>query len=347
MSKFSVKKPFTVLVAVIAAITLGFVSLSKLQLDLLPEISLPYLIVITTYPGASAEKVEEEVCKPMEDALGTINGVENIYSICNENYGMVELEFQDGTDLDSAMVKVSSALNTLESYLPDDCGTPSIMEIGTNLMASIYLAVSMEGMSAEELSQFVEDNVTATVAWNKLYHKSLFGDIRYPFGKLYEDEFVTYKILYKAGSIAVCDEKLYMYFVNNEGITKSEWSIKHLDAIEALEERDEWIVKHKLWEYRNWTKKHLLQVYQWQYFQLKNEKQYHKYRKNISKKIRKILLTQRKQLGIDINNYSDCYYIVFPIAMRIYGAYNIYLKKYKENGFMYAIKAVITHISKR
>ena len=148
MSKFSVKKPFTVLVAVIAAITLGFVSLSKLQLDLLPEISLPYLIVITTYPGASAEKVEEEVCKPMEDALGTINGVENIYSICNENYGMVELEFQDGTDLDSAMVKVSSALNTLESYLPDDCGTPSIMEIGTNLMASIYLAVSMEGMSA-------------------------------------------------------------------------------------------------------------------------------------------------------------------------------------------------------
>ena len=154
MSKFSVKKPFTVLVAVIAAITLGFVSLSKLQLDLLPEISLPYLIVITTYPGASAEKVEEEVCKPMEDALGTINGVENIYSICNENYGMVELEFQDGTDLDSAMVKVSSALNTLESYLPDDCGTPSIMEIGTNLMASIYLAVSMEGMSADELSEF-------------------------------------------------------------------------------------------------------------------------------------------------------------------------------------------------
>ncbi len=154
MSKFSVKKPFTVLVAVIAAITLGFVSLSKLQLDLLPEISLPYLIVITTYPGASAEKVEEEVCKPMEDALGTINGVENIYSICNENYGMVELEFQDGTDLDSAMVKVSSALNTLESYLPDDCGTPSIMEIGTNLMASIYLAVSMEGWKECRLKNF-------------------------------------------------------------------------------------------------------------------------------------------------------------------------------------------------
>lgn len=164
MSKFSVKKPFTVLVAVIAAITLGIVSLTKLQLDLLPDISLPYLIVITTYPGASPEKVEEEVCKPMESALGTINGVKNIYSICNENYGMVELEFQDGTDLDSAMVKVSSALNSLESYLPEDCGTPSIMEIGTNLMASIYLAVSMEGMSAEELSQFVEKDISPAFA---------------------------------------------------------------------------------------------------------------------------------------------------------------------------------------
>ncbi|MBP5309226.1 MAG: efflux RND transporter permease subunit, partial [Lachnospiraceae bacterium] len=155
MSKFSVKKPFTILVAVIAAITLGIVSLVKLQLDLLPDISLPYLIVITTYPGASSEKVEEEICKPMENALGTINGVENIYSICNENYGMVELEFQDGTNLDSAMVKVSSALNTLEAYLPEDAGTPSILEIGTNMLANMYLAVSMEGMSPEELSQFV------------------------------------------------------------------------------------------------------------------------------------------------------------------------------------------------
>ncbi len=160
MSKFSVKKPFTVLMAVIAALILGFVSLGKMQLDLLPEVSLPYILVITTYPGASAEKVENDVCIPMEGALGTINGVKNIYSICNENYGMVELEFQDDTDLDSAMVKVSGALNSLDSYLPEDCGTPSVLEISTDMMASIYLAVSMEGMSIEELSQFVEDDIT-------------------------------------------------------------------------------------------------------------------------------------------------------------------------------------------
>ncbi len=159
MSKFSVKKPFTILVAVIAALILGGVSMAKMQLDLLPEISLPYLLVITTYPGASPQKVEAEVCEPMEGALGTINGVENVYSVCNENYGLVQLEFQDGTDIDSAMVKVSSALNTLESSLPDECGTPSIMELSTDMMATQYLAVSREGMSIEELSQFVEKEI--------------------------------------------------------------------------------------------------------------------------------------------------------------------------------------------
>lgn len=159
MPKFSVKKPFTILVAVIAAVTLGIVSLVKMQLDLLPEVSLPYLMVIVTYPGASSEKVEAEVIEPLESALGTVTGVENVYGVCSENYGIVQLEFADDTDLDSAMVKVSSAINTIESSLPDDCGTPSIMELGTDLMASMYLAISSDGMPAEELSQFVDDTI--------------------------------------------------------------------------------------------------------------------------------------------------------------------------------------------
>ncbi len=160
MPKFSVKKPFTVLVGVIIAIVLGAVSLIKMQLDLLPEISLPYLVVITTYPGASAEKIEAEICEPMEDSLGTINGVKNLYSVCNENYGLVELEFVDGTDLDSAMVKVSSALNSLQPYLPEDAGTPSVIELSTDMMASVYLAVSRDGMDMDELSQFIKDDIT-------------------------------------------------------------------------------------------------------------------------------------------------------------------------------------------
>ncbi|MBO4809243.1 MAG: efflux RND transporter permease subunit [Lachnospiraceae bacterium] len=160
MSKFSVKKPFTVLVGIVIAVVLGVVSMLNMQLDLLPEISLPYLMVITTYPGASAEKIEMEICEPMEASLGTINGVKNVTSVCNENYGLVQLEFQDDIELDSAMVKVSSALNTLQPYLPEDAGTPSIIELSTDMMASVYLAVGMEGKEMDELSQFIEDDIT-------------------------------------------------------------------------------------------------------------------------------------------------------------------------------------------
>ena len=159
MEKFSVKKPFTILVMVVAIIILGFVSLSGMTTDLLPKMSLPYLLVITTYPGASPEKVESSVSEPVESALGSISGVKNVYSMSYENYGIVELEFADGTDMDSAMVKVSSALDSVKSVLPEECGSPNIMEISMDMMASVYLAASYEGKDIQETSQFVEDTL--------------------------------------------------------------------------------------------------------------------------------------------------------------------------------------------
>lgn len=159
MEKFSVKKPFTILVMVVAIIVLGVVSLTGMTTDLLPEMSLPYLMVITTYPGASPEKVETSVCEPMESALGSVSGVKNVYSMSYENYGIVELEFTDGTDMDSAMVKVSSALDSVEAALPDECGTPNILEISMDMMASVYLAAAYEGKDIQETSRFVEDTV--------------------------------------------------------------------------------------------------------------------------------------------------------------------------------------------
>ena len=93
MSKYSVKKPYTVLVAVVLVLVLGFVSFTKMTTDLLPSINLPYLMVVTTYPGASPEKVESSVTAPLESALGTVTGVENVTSTSAENYSMVMLEF--------------------------------------------------------------------------------------------------------------------------------------------------------------------------------------------------------------------------------------------------------------
>ena len=159
MSKLSVKKPFTVLVMIIIMIVLGVVSILRMQLDLLPHISLPYILVITTYPGESPESVEETISKPLEQALGTISGVKNVYSMSYENYGMIELEFNSGTDLDSIMVKVYTQIDTVRAGWPDGVGIPSIMELSTDMLANQYLAVAYDGMDIRELSKFTEETI--------------------------------------------------------------------------------------------------------------------------------------------------------------------------------------------
>ena len=157
MSKYSVKKPYTVLVAVVLVLVLGFVSFTKMTTDLLPSINLPYLMVVTTYPGASPEKVESDVVKPMESTLGTINGVEKLTSTSANNYGMLMLEFAEDTNMEAALVRVSKALNSLD--LPEGCGTPNIMEISADMMATMYASVSYEGKDIKELSSFTEQTV--------------------------------------------------------------------------------------------------------------------------------------------------------------------------------------------
>ena len=153
--KGSVKKPFTVLVAVIAMLVVGIVSLSGMATDLLPQISLPYLVIVTSYPGASPERVEAEVSEPMENALGTVSHVKNVYSVSSENYSMTELEFEDGTNMDSAAVKVSSAVNQAAESFPDGCGTPAMMEVSMNMVATMYLAVEKDGLDSYDLSDYV------------------------------------------------------------------------------------------------------------------------------------------------------------------------------------------------
>ena len=159
MEKFSVKKPFTILVAVIMVLALGIVSMTRMTTDLLPSINFPYLMVITPYPGASPEKVELEVSAPLEQALGTVKNVQKVTSVSGENYSMVQLEFADGSNMDSAMVNVSSTINQITAALPANCGTPSILEISMDMIATMYVAVSRDGDDIYELSDYVEKEV--------------------------------------------------------------------------------------------------------------------------------------------------------------------------------------------
>ena len=144
------------MVAVITVIVLGFVSLSRMQTDLLPAMSLPYMIIITPYPGASPERVEKTVTQPLENALATISHVQNVFSTSSENYSMLQLEFEDGTDMDSSMVKVSGAIQQVENTLPEGCGTSSILEISMDMVANMYTAVTREGYDRYQMSDFAD-----------------------------------------------------------------------------------------------------------------------------------------------------------------------------------------------
>lgn len=161
MIKFSVKRPFVVLVGIIIVLVLGGVSYSKMTTDLLPNMNLPYMLILTTYPGASPEKVESDITEPMENQVGTVNGVKNVISSSSENSSMVYLEFQDDTNMDAAMVKVTSAVNQLD--LPDSAGTPMVMEISMDMMATLMASVDYDKLEGVELSKFIEENVIPTL----------------------------------------------------------------------------------------------------------------------------------------------------------------------------------------
>lgn len=159
LSKFSVKKPMTVFVAVILVILLGAISFTSVTMDLLPEMELPYLIVITPYPGASPEKVETEVTKPLEAALASTEGIENISSTSSENSGMVVLQFVQGTNMDTAMLNVSSSIDLISGSFDDKVSTPILMEMNPNMLPVMVATVDMDGKDVTELSAFLEETL--------------------------------------------------------------------------------------------------------------------------------------------------------------------------------------------
>ena len=157
MTKFFVKKPYFVLVAVIIILIIGGVSLGNMSTDLMPDMEVPYLMVITTEPGASPNKVESDITEPMESTLGTVSGVEKVISNSANNYSMIMLQFADGTDMDSTLVRVSQKIETID--LPDGCGKPNLMEVSMDMMATMYAGIDYKGKDIKELSDFTTNTL--------------------------------------------------------------------------------------------------------------------------------------------------------------------------------------------
>ena len=159
LAKFSVKKPFTVLVVVLLVLVLGYVSVGKMTPDLLPDMSFPYLVLFTTYPGASPEEVEATVTKPLEQAMSAVDHMKTVTSTSAENVSTVYLTFEDGTDVDLAAIDVQRAIGALTGSWDEQIGAPVMLELSSDLIPVTVAAVHKTGMDPVELSAFVSDTL--------------------------------------------------------------------------------------------------------------------------------------------------------------------------------------------
>ena len=159
ISKFSVKKPFTVLVAVILILVLGAVSVTRMTPDLLPEMSFPYIVLVTTYVGAAPEEVENTVSKPLEQSLAALDDLKEISSVSSENVSVVYLTFEDTVNVDRAMLDIQQVVTKLKGDWPEAVGNPTSLELSTDLIPTVVAAVHYKDMDPVDLSSFVKEKL--------------------------------------------------------------------------------------------------------------------------------------------------------------------------------------------
>ena len=155
LSKLSVRKPYTVLVAVVLVIVLGILSFSNMSTDLMPDMEFPYAIVMTTYPGASPEEIETAVTKPVEQAMASITNMKQVSSVSNSNMSVVILEFNENTDMNSATIDMRESLDTVSAQWDDSIGNPTIMKINPDMMpVNVLMLIDDERLLSE--SEFIK-----------------------------------------------------------------------------------------------------------------------------------------------------------------------------------------------
>ena len=160
MAKFSVKRPLTVFVVVLAVVVLGIVAYLRMTPDLLPNMDFPYVIIVTADPGASPEAVEEEITRPMEQSMATLDQIKEVTSTSQNSVSMVMLEFEDGVNMDTISVDIQQKISVLEGEWSDTVGTPYVLKINPSMIPVMVAAVSREGSDVYALSDLVTDELT-------------------------------------------------------------------------------------------------------------------------------------------------------------------------------------------
>lgn len=160
MAKFSVKRPLTVFVVVLAVVVLGIVAYLRMTPDLLPNMDFPYVVIVTADPGASPEAVEEEITRPMEQSMATLDQIKEVTSTSQNSVSMVMLEFEDGVNMDTISVDIQQKISVLEGQWSDMVGTPYVLKINPSMIPVMVAAVSREGSDVYALSNLVTDELT-------------------------------------------------------------------------------------------------------------------------------------------------------------------------------------------
>ena len=145
LARFSVKKPVTITMMILIVIVIGVVSFSKLQIDLLPQMELPYVMVQTSYQGAGPEEIENIISRPLEQTLSTVENMEGIMSISSEGSSLLLMQFAFNTDMDEIMLQIRERVDVIKGFLPDGTSSPLALKMDPNALPIIQLAVSSKG----------------------------------------------------------------------------------------------------------------------------------------------------------------------------------------------------------
>lgn len=159
ISKFSVRRPYTVFVAVVAVIVIGVVAMMRMNADLLPDMNLPYVMIITTDMGASPEAVERDVTAPIEASLATTSNVKNIQSMSNNSYSTIIVEYEQSANMDATMIEIQQSLDQVKGTFDESIGTPIVMQLNPDMLPVMVAAANVEEMDNLQLSEYVETEI--------------------------------------------------------------------------------------------------------------------------------------------------------------------------------------------
>jgi len=157
LPNFSVNRPVTILMLFIGLILIGLISYQNLGLDLLPDLSFPMSAIIVSYSGVAPQEIENMVTIPLEEAVGTIQGVKKISSYSREGSSLVLMEFNWGTDMDVSALNIREKIDQIKGFLPDDASDPMVIKFDPSLMPILVLGIDSEERDLQKLQEYAED----------------------------------------------------------------------------------------------------------------------------------------------------------------------------------------------